>query len=55
MITEKKHKTNYFTIDTDGRDPVMIVGILKQRYHEMYDIIVDGETVIVSKVPYIEI
>lgn len=55
MIIKHKHKADYFTIDTDGKDPVMIIGLLKSKIHEMYEIIIDGDTLIVHKVPCIEI
>ena len=55
MIIEHKHKTEYFTIDTDGKDPVMIAGLLQEKMPEIYDIVIDEETVIVHRVPCIEI
>lgn len=55
MIIEHKQKDQEFLIDTENKDQVMIVGLLQQKTHEMYDIIADGDHVLIRKVPYIQL
>lgn len=55
MIIEHKKNDQEFLIDTENKDQVMIVGLLKEKMNEMYDIIADGDRVIVRKVPCIQL
>ena len=48
--TETKRE---IAIDTKNKDPVMMAGLLQPRLNEMYEVIVEGERVIVQRVPCI--
>lgn len=54
IIEHTKHKQK-FTINTGKHDPVMICALLGAKIHDMYDVVVDGDRVVVSKVSCIEI
>lgn len=55
MIIQHRENTDVLSIDTGRHDPVMIVGLLQSKVHEMYDISVEDEKVVVRQVPYIEL
>lgn len=55
MIIEHKNSDQEFLIDTENKDQIMIVGLLQQKVSDMYDIIADGDRVIVRKVPCIQL
>lgn len=55
MIVEHRENEARFNVDAGRYDPIMIVGLLQAKYHEMYDIIVEDNKVIVKSVPYIEL
>jgi hypothetical protein len=55
MIIEHRKNEDRFNIDTGNHDPVMVIGLLKEKMHEMYDIVIEDDSVIVHKIPCIEI
>lgn len=55
MIIEHRKNEDRFNIDTGQHDPIMIVGLLQSKNREMFDIIMDGDKLIVKQVPYIEL
>ncbi len=55
MIIEHTKKEQEFLIDTESKDQLMIIGLLQQKVSDMYDIIADGDRVIVRKVPCIQL
>lgn len=55
MIIEHRKNEDRFSIDTGQHDPVMIIGLMQAKIHEMYDVRIDGDRVLVQKVPCIEI
>jgi len=54
MIIEHRKNEDRFNIDTGRIDPIMIIGLLQEKLHEMYDIRVENDRLLVQKVPCTE-
>jgi len=53
VVVEHRNKEHRFTIDTDRYDPVMIVGLLQTKMNKIYEIVIEGDRVVVHKTSYI--
>jgi len=53
MVIERRKNLEYVVIDTGKQDPIMILGLMRAMFSEMYDIILDEDRVIIHRKPCI--
>ena len=51
MVIESQKKLECYVIDTGNLDPIMVLGLMRAKVHEMYEIIIEGNRVIVHRMP----
>lgn len=52
MVIERRKNLECYVIDTGNLDPIMVLGLMRTKIHEMYEIVMEGNRVIVHTMPY---
>jgi len=53
MVIERRKNLEFVVIDTGNQDPIMILGLMRTMFNEMYEIMMDGDRVIIHRMPCI--
>lgn len=51
MVIESRKKLECYVIDTGNIDPIMVLGLMRTKIHRKYEIMMDGNRVIVHRTP----